>query len=215
MDQIFLENFRCFHGAQTARLAPLTLLVGDNSTGKTSFLAIIRALWDTFHMQQEPNFKDAPYDLGNFPELVHHRGGRNAPAGFFSAGFTSTIPQSNSSSDSRMEFRMRIRGSHTVPVLHSRSLSGEAGAKVIEFLGGRASRSFRLTTANGSWDVKRPEMMGKGFDLPFSTSAMDLYHMLAWEQGKSLRNGFEYRPVGAAPQVTRGPFRKCCGRVIP
>ena len=204
MDQIFLENFRCFHGAQTARLAPLTLLVGDNSTGKTSFLAIIRALWDTFHMRQEPNFKDAPYDLGNFPELVHHRGGRSAPAGFFSAGFTSTIPQLNSSYDSRMEFRMRIRGSHTIPVLHSRSLSDDAGAKVIEFLGGRASRSFRLTTANGSWDVKKPEMMGKGFDLPFSTSAKDLYHMLAWEQGKSLRSGFEYRPVGDAPQVTRG-----------
>ena len=46
MDQITLENFRCFREKQTARLAPLTLLVGENSTGKTSFLALIRALWD-------------------------------------------------------------------------------------------------------------------------------------------------------------------------
>ena len=46
MDRITLENYRCFREKQTARLAPLTLLVGNNSTGKTSFLALIRALWD-------------------------------------------------------------------------------------------------------------------------------------------------------------------------
>ena len=46
LNAITLQNFRCFQERQTARLAPLTLLVGDNSTGKTSFLALIRALWD-------------------------------------------------------------------------------------------------------------------------------------------------------------------------
>ena len=46
MDQITLSDFRCFRERQTARLAPLTLLVGENSTGKTSFLALIHALWD-------------------------------------------------------------------------------------------------------------------------------------------------------------------------
>ena len=35
MDTITLKNFRCFREKQTARLAPLTLLVGENSTGKT------------------------------------------------------------------------------------------------------------------------------------------------------------------------------------
>ena len=44
MDKITLKNYRCFREEQTARLAPLTLLVGENSTGKTSFLAMIRAL---------------------------------------------------------------------------------------------------------------------------------------------------------------------------
>ena len=32
-----MENFRCFRERQDVRLAPLTLLVGENSTGKTSF----------------------------------------------------------------------------------------------------------------------------------------------------------------------------------
>ena len=203
MDQIFLKDFRCFRGEQAAKLAPLTFLVGDNSTGKTSFLAVLRALWDTFHMRQEPNFKDAPYDLGNFPELVHHRGGRGGPENSFSAGFASAIPQLHSNSGSRVEFRMRIKESRTVPVLHSRSLSDDAGVKVVESLNGRANRSFRLTTFNGSWDVKMPEAMCRGFDLPFSASMMDLHHVLAWEQGESRWNGVECRPVANAPQVTK------------
>ena len=46
MDSITLKDYRCFHEQQTARLAPLTLLVGENSTGKTSFMAMMRVLWD-------------------------------------------------------------------------------------------------------------------------------------------------------------------------
>lgn len=69
MDEITLKNFRCFREEQTARLAPLTLLVGENSTGKTSFVAMIRALWDVAYGRRAPNFKEEPYDLGSFDEL--------------------------------------------------------------------------------------------------------------------------------------------------
>ena len=34
LESVILKNYRCFHEEQTARLAPLTLLVGENSTGK-------------------------------------------------------------------------------------------------------------------------------------------------------------------------------------
>ena len=74
MDQITLKNFRCFREEQTARLAPLTLLVGENSAGKTSFMAMIRALWDAHVGLQTPDFKEDPYDLGSFDEIAHHRG---------------------------------------------------------------------------------------------------------------------------------------------
>ena len=51
------KTIRCFGSEeQTARLAPLTLLVGPNSTGKTSFLALIRALWDVAFREVVPNF---------------------------------------------------------------------------------------------------------------------------------------------------------------
>ena len=74
--ELRLSDFRCFHERQTARLAPLTFLVGDNSTGKTSFLAAIRALCEVAAEGIEPDFRKPPYDLGGFPGIAHSRGGR-------------------------------------------------------------------------------------------------------------------------------------------
>ena len=76
MEKINPEKLRCFREEQTVRLAPLTLLVGENSTGKTSFMALIRALVDIAVGWQVPDFKEDPYDLGSFDEIAHHRGAR-------------------------------------------------------------------------------------------------------------------------------------------
>ena len=89
MDEITLKDYRCFHDEQTARLAPLTLLVGENSTGKTSFMAMIRALWDVAYSFRIPDFKEDPYDLGSFDETAHYRGAQAGQSDSFEAGFTS------------------------------------------------------------------------------------------------------------------------------
>ena len=86
--EIRLRDFRCFHERHTARLAPLTLLVGENSTGKTSFLAAVQAVWDAAHGSGAPDFRKAPYDLGAFPEILYSRGGRSTSAISFEIGFT-------------------------------------------------------------------------------------------------------------------------------
>ncbi len=88
MDEVTVADFRCFREEQTARLAPLTILVGENSTGKTSFLALVRVLWDMAIREQLPDFKEPPYDLGSFDEIAHYRGGRGGRAPRFSAGFS-------------------------------------------------------------------------------------------------------------------------------
>ena len=90
MDRITLKNYRCFREEQSARLAPLTLLVGENSTGKTSFLALIRALWDVAFADSAPDFQEPPYNLGSFRDIVHNPGGRSKPAQTFAAGFEDT-----------------------------------------------------------------------------------------------------------------------------
>ena len=84
--EITLRDFRCFGEPQTARLAPLTLLVGENSTGKTSFLAAVRAICDVAFRQREPDFREPPFDLGSYPEIVHTRGGRGKDPEAFEIG---------------------------------------------------------------------------------------------------------------------------------
>ncbi|MDE0579040.1 MAG: AAA family ATPase [bacterium] len=87
MDSITVKNYRCFGEKQTAILAPITLLVGENSTGKTSLMAMVRALWDASIDERVPNFKEEPYDLGSFDEIIHRTGGRGSIEEHFTAGF--------------------------------------------------------------------------------------------------------------------------------
>ena len=115
MNKITLENFRCFREKQEARLAPLTLLVGENSTGKTSFMALIRALWDVAFDEKVPNFKEEPYDLGSFDEIAHHRGGRAGRANQFEAGFT-VNKRVRGSRNNTFDFQVTFQQKGTAPI---------------------------------------------------------------------------------------------------
>ena len=85
INSITVRDFRCFAGSQTARIAPLTLLVGDNSSGKTSLMAMLRAMLDVAYAEKMPDFKEPPYDLGSFREIVHQIGARPRPPDRFGA----------------------------------------------------------------------------------------------------------------------------------
>lgn len=115
MKRVTLKDYRCFHAKQSARLAPLTLLVGENSTGKTSFLAMIRALWDVAYRETVPDFKEEPYDLGSFDEIAHHRGARGGRAEVFEAGFYAATDAKDGDEFS-FDVTFERRGTAPVPV---------------------------------------------------------------------------------------------------
>lgn len=121
MDQITLRDYRCFHGEQTARLAPLTLLVGENSTGKTSFMAMLRALWQVAYGSAVPDFKEQPYDLGSFEEIAHHPSVGAKRVTEFSAGFRQR--RRRGGGDISFDVTFGKRG--TVPVPIRRQLANE------------------------------------------------------------------------------------------
>ena len=89
LQEFRLRDFRCFREQQTARLAPLTLLVGENSTGKTSFLAAVRAMLQVGSYHEDPDFRTPPYDLGSFREIAYRQdaNGSGGGADSFSLGF--------------------------------------------------------------------------------------------------------------------------------
>ena len=152
MDRIFLENFRCFHDRQEARLAPLTLLVGENSTGKTSFLALIRALWEAAYSLRSLDFKQAPYDLGSFDEIIHFRGGRAEPAKRFEAGFAISDKQGKRSGRSSQRFDATFEKKENAPIPSRIRLTDEERDVWMEsdYQDGKPLQ-HRIGTPKGQW----------------------------------------------------------------
>ena len=96
MDTLILEDFRCFAGpVEPIPIRPLTLLVGENSTGKTSFLAAVRAAYD-LRIGQSPDFNEEPFHLGSYDQIANYRGGRAGRAKSFVIGQSLSLEQPQS-----------------------------------------------------------------------------------------------------------------------
>ena len=182
MDEITLKDYRCFHKEQTARLAPLTLLVGENSTGKTSFLAMIRALWDAAYRVGVPNFKEEPYDLGSFEEIAHHRGSRGRLTNSFESGFNDSIRRPRlyrdfEQSDGPYQFEITFEkeGFGPIPARKRQSI----GTNWIEeyFEGGRL-QELTYGTRRGSWIIDMPFELNRRFDLDYNVLSPLRYGVL-------------------------------------
>ena len=67
--ELILRDVRCFKGEQRGRLRPVTLLVGENSTGKTTFLAcysVLHRVFSGFWPAVRPDFNKEPFLMGSF-----------------------------------------------------------------------------------------------------------------------------------------------------
>lgn len=150
MNEIRLRNFRCFREEQKARLAPLTLLVGENSTGKTSFLALIRALWDLGFSEGMPDFKEDPYDLGSFDEIAHHRGARGGRATSFEAGFSAALPPlrpGTSAASMNRSLRITFSRDRNQAIPTTRRIADEESFLELDL----SEDVVRIGTSNGRW----------------------------------------------------------------
>ena len=158
MDSITLENYRCFGSEeQTARLAPLTLLVGPNSTGKTSFLALMRALWDVAFREVVPNFREEPYDLGSFEDIAHRRGGRAIPANCFTAGFEFR-PAHSSDDEMMIRFETAFESWQTAPFPIVRTYGDQNVSVKLSSTESRDGDSASYRIEQGFWQDAGKEM---------------------------------------------------------
>ncbi len=84
---ILLQNFRCFSGKKNKiPIRPLTILVGENSTGKTSLMAAISILSNTQTYPLKPSFNSPPFALGSYETIALQRS-KGKPADYFAIGF--------------------------------------------------------------------------------------------------------------------------------
>ena len=77
LDAFRLEDVRCFAGPQEVRVRPLTFLVGENSTGKSTVLGCMQAVADymdqagAYYMNGvEIDFNRHPYEMGSYREIA-------------------------------------------------------------------------------------------------------------------------------------------------
>ncbi len=82
--QFTMEEVRCFAERQEFNIRPLTFLVGENSTGKTTALGCFQVLANYFS-DGEIDFNSAPYSMGIFKDIV--RNSKKAEK-VFKLGFT-------------------------------------------------------------------------------------------------------------------------------
>jgi len=68
--ELIVENVRCFTGRHVAPLAPITILVGENSSGKSTLVAMARLAWDAMSRWDLIDFNEDPFRLGAFDDIV-------------------------------------------------------------------------------------------------------------------------------------------------
>ena len=91
--KISVIDFRCFHKTSPVEIRPINLLVGENSAGKTSFLAATRFLMDLISREGPASFNKRPFQLGAYNQIAHLRGGRFGRAKSFSFELSGDLPR--------------------------------------------------------------------------------------------------------------------------
>ncbi len=85
--KLLLKNIRSFADSHECSIRPLTILVGENSSGKSTFLAALAAVSDSVSFPGVTALNKAPYDLGTFDTIATYKGGRSGRAKEFSLGY--------------------------------------------------------------------------------------------------------------------------------
>ena len=132
--ELRVENVRCFVGKHNVIIRPLTLLVGENSSGKSTLLAVLSAVSDPTGFPFRPRFNDPPYSLGGFSTIATHgsryvqqRMASQGRVSSFSIGFEKEDP-SNGTAEVLATYGSN-NGEVVLSELQIRSSDGEVLAK--------------------------------------------------------------------------------------
>ena len=202
LKSITVQDYRCFGGPQTVRLAPITLLVGENSSGKTSLLAMIRALWDSTFTPYAgaPDFKEAPFDLGSFDEILH----RGSQARIF----TAALDMDYSADKNKPTYGVEVEfvPGWGPPVLGRRRVSN--GGCWIEQRVEEEGYTVRYGTPNGNWSsslmrVEYEEGSSSEGDFVIPPIAFDLMFVKHIYQQADETSLSLFTPLEDSPQISR------------
>jgi hypothetical protein len=166
--KIGIHNFRCFQDITPVDIRPLTLLVGENSTGKTSFLAALRFAHELFQRGTNPSFNKDPYSLGSFKEIAHYRGGRAGRADEFSFSLSIPIRMSRPTSnieEAVAEVCVVFHEVDSQPAISSIELTA-ANYSLALRLSGKVELSYKTPTMRAPVELSERLRLPPGYDSP-------------------------------------------------
>jgi hypothetical protein len=126
---ILLSDFRCFADPPPVEVRPITFLVGENSAGKTTFLAATRMILESMRQTSQNRFNRDPYFLGGFDEIAHFRGGVRGRARQFSVELISSAIPAPAGAP-----KARHRAEPPVPIRHKFTFAkGSPQPQLVEY----------------------------------------------------------------------------------
>ena len=147
--EFFLKDVRCFASKQRFRIRPLTFLVGENSTGKSTVLGCMQALANFSQRFRSfdigyIDFNQPPYQMGSFREIVR----KSRPLkDCFEMGMT--LQDSKPGSESHIRIMLGERRSGTEPIVTRQTRRFAEFSVVLE------STNLNDAESHGKVDVKK------------------------------------------------------------
>ncbi|MFA4975022.1 MAG: hypothetical protein WC683_20650, partial [bacterium] len=85
---LIVDNVRGFAGRHEIPIRPLTIFVGENSSGKTTAMAALSLVSERFKFPFLVDFNAPPFQMGGYETIATYRGGRAGREESFSLGYS-------------------------------------------------------------------------------------------------------------------------------
>jgi AAA ATPase-like protein len=172
--KLVIENVRCFAGKHEIPIRPLTILLGENSSGKTTLLAVLASMFNVA-FPTRPQFNYPPYDLGNFDTIATYKAGGSGHARKFSIGYV----QSLDGNSGLLEALATYRGSQgTARLLEFWLRQPDAEAHLWNGKSGEDVRARLALRYNGKTHVTQGELLRfSAAEYPYGNLFSDLLHL--------------------------------------
>ncbi|HVT14757.1 MAG TPA: AAA family ATPase [Thermoanaerobaculia bacterium] len=217
-------------------MAPLTILVGENSSGKSTFLALVRLAWDlaagTVSSNLKLDFNEEPFLLGSYDQIATYRGGQAGRAPQFSIGMrVDHLHEPGDESPADLIGTFEANGSQ--PILKKWSLSTNSYRISFEESPDQGFSKCSIEVPSGDLEIKADEFklselpLGgflelvhnqltitssvKVFDINGTIDADDLRKPLRFEEWISSSLGprpYAFAPIRTRPQRTYDPLKE-------
>ena len=181
--ELIIENVRSLFESHTVPIRPLTLLVGENSTGKTTFLSMLSAVSDLGFPSPKGSLYAPPYDLGSFDTIASYKGGRFGRAQTFKLGFSTIEKEQN------IKIIASYNDSHGQPVLCNLTVDHYNFSLNVDFSNGNVSGDVIFHSVKKS-ERKRLQFEGdlpSSADYSFQTIPNILFHTIERSRSRGIR----------------------------